>query len=114
MRRGEVWWGEAPAPVGRRPFLIVSRDDLNEVRGRVVVAVVTARIRGLPTEVALGADEGLPRECVVNLGDLAVITKADLFTLAGRIDAAKLRQVEDALRLVLALDDRPATPLPPR
>ena len=59
VARGELWWGEAPDERGR-PFLVVSRDAAIEVMARVLVAPVTTRIRGLPSEVALGRSESLP------------------------------------------------------
>ena len=67
--QGEVWWGEAPDEKGR-PFLIVSRDAANEVMQRVLVAPVTTRIRGLPSELCLGRDEGLPAESVASFDNV--------------------------------------------
>lgn len=42
--RGDVWWGEAPDEKGR-PFLVVSRDAVNETMQRVLVAPDDARQR---------------------------------------------------------------------
>ena len=58
VARGEVWWGETPDEKGR-PFLDVSRDAANRVMQRVLVAPVTSRIRGIPSELPLGEAEGL-------------------------------------------------------
>jgi mRNA-degrading endonuclease toxin of MazEF toxin-antitoxin module len=27
MRRGEVWWADLPAPAGKRPVVLLSRND---------------------------------------------------------------------------------------
>ena len=27
MRRGEVWWADLPAPAGRRPVVLLSRNE---------------------------------------------------------------------------------------
>ncbi|MCK9486365.1 MAG: type II toxin-antitoxin system PemK/MazF family toxin [Dehalococcoidia bacterium] len=105
MRRGEIWWGEQPPPVGRRPFLIVSTDALNDVRNAVIAAPISTRIRGFWTEVSLGLNEGLPRECVATLAGLMSVRKTDMFTLVGQVDAAKMLQVETALRRVFEIDD---------
>src|SRR5207248_5457074 len=59
VARGEVWWGETPEEKGR-PFLVISRDATNRVMQRVLVAPVTSRIRGIPSELPLGEGEGLP------------------------------------------------------
>ncbi|MHB1488709.1 MAG: type II toxin-antitoxin system PemK/MazF family toxin [Acidimicrobiales bacterium] len=69
VARGELWWGEAPDEKGR-PYLVVSRDAANAVMQRVLVAPVTRRARGLPSEVGLGADEGLPVDSVASFDNL--------------------------------------------
>jgi mRNA interferase MazF len=77
VARGEVWWGETPDEKGR-PFLIVSRDAANEVMRRVLVAPVTRRVRGVPSELALGASEGLPAASVASFDNLRPFPKAML------------------------------------
>jgi len=44
MRRGEVWWAEQPEPIGRRPVVLLSRDEAYKVRNAVTVAQVTTTI----------------------------------------------------------------------
>lgn len=89
VARGEVWWGEAPDEKGR-PFLVVSRDGANAVMQRVLVAPVTRRVRGLPSEVPLGAGEGLPFESVASFDNLRPFPKSMLVrrlgTLGPRLD----------------------------
>jgi mRNA interferase MazF len=46
----------------------------------------------------------LPRDCVVNCDWLVTVAKADLLERAGALSAAKLRQVDSALRFALGLD----------
>ncbi len=61
MRRGEVWWAKLPLPVGCRPVVLLSRDEAYALRNAVTVAEVTSTTRGIPVEVELGPDDGLPR-----------------------------------------------------
>ena len=75
MRRGEVWWAELPLPVGRRPVVLLSRDEAYVVRNAVTVAEVTSTIRGIPVEVELGPEDGLPKICVINLDTIVTIRK---------------------------------------
>lgn len=82
--RGELWWGETPDAKGR-PFLVVSRDAANEVMGRVLVAPVTSRVRGLPSELGLGADEGLPVESVASFDNLQPFPQAMLVRRLGTL-----------------------------
>ena len=82
--RGEVWWGESEDEKGR-PFLVVSRDAANEVMQRVLVAPVTRRVRGLPSELALGVDEGLPIESVASFDNLRPFPRAMLVRRLGAL-----------------------------
>lgn len=84
VARGDVWWGEAPNEKGR-PFLVVSRDVANEVMQRVLVAPVSTRIRGLPSELTLGSDEGLPAGCVASFDNLRSFPKAMLVRRLGSL-----------------------------
>ena len=54
MRRGEIWWAELTRATGRRPVLLLSRDEAYAVRELVTVAPVTTRMRHIPSEVPLG------------------------------------------------------------
>ena len=78
MRRGEIWWAELPPPIGRRPALLLSRDSAYKVRTSVTVAMVTRTIRGIPVEVLLGPEDGMPAECAVNLDNILTIPKSRL------------------------------------
>ena len=104
MRRAEVWWVNLPEPVGRRPVVLVSREDVHSVRTLVTVAPVTTRVRDIPTEVALGKAEGLQRPCVVNADALTTIPKSSLTEYAGTLSPAKVTALDEAIRFALGLD----------
>jgi len=57
---------------------LLSRDEAYLVRDLVTVAPVTTRIRGIPVEVRLGIEDGLPNSCVVNLDTITTIPKRSL------------------------------------
>lgn len=86
VARGELWWGETPDEKGR-PFLVVSRDAANAVMERVLVAPVTRRVRGLPTEIAVGPAEGLPVESVVSFDNVRPFPKTMLVRRLGALGA---------------------------
>lgn len=100
VARGDVWWGETPQEKGR-PFLIVSRDSANAVMQRVLVAPVTRRVRGLPSELTLASDEGLPVESVASFDNLRPFPKA---MLVRRLGALGPRQHEICRAAGAALD----------
>ncbi len=103
MRRGEVWLAELPPPAGRRPVVLLSRNEAYAVRELVTVAPVTTRIRNIPTEVALGPGDGVPRACVINLDTITTIPRRALAKLISPLRPEKLRATELALKFALAL-----------
>lgn len=103
MRRGEVWWADLGPPAGRRPVLLLSRDEAYAVRALVIVAPVTTRIRGIPSEVPLGPKDNLPRVCVVNLDVITTIAKAALHERLASLSAEKLKAVDAAMHFALGL-----------
>ena len=109
MRRGEIWWAELPGAAGRRPVLLVSRDAAYAIRANVSVIEVSRTIRGIPSEVALGRRDGLPRKCVANADNVVTVPKRWLKEWIATLSAAKLGAVDDALRFSLGLDARPAS-----
>ena len=104
MKRGEIWWAELAAPAGRRPVLLLSRNEAYAIRALVIVAPVTTRIRGISSEVPLGPEDGLPKDCVVNLDTITTIAKASLREQLTSLGAEKLRAVDAALHFSLGLE----------
>lgn len=103
MRRGEVWWAELPRPIGRRPVVLLSRDEAYAVRNAVTVAEVTTKIRRIPVEVVLGHEDGLPKKCVVNLDTIATIRKNLLVERITLLRSEKLRQIDAAIKFSLSI-----------
>ena len=106
MRRGEVWWASLPAPFGKRPALTLSRDRAYNIRTAVTVAPVTRSIRGIPVEVALGPEDGMPTACVVNLDDILTISKDRLIERITTLTQDKMKAVSRAIVFALDLEDR--------
>src|SRR6266511_463810 len=103
MQRGEVWWARLGPPSGTRPVLLVSRNEAYDRRAFALVAPVTTRIRGIPAEVAISPDDGMPSLSVANLDSLETIP---LTTLQRRITVLKedkLAEVDETLHFTLGL-----------
>lgn len=112
MQRGEIWWANLPAPRGsepgyRRPVLILQQDDFNRSRiATVIAAILTSnlRLQGAPGNVLLGSrDTGLRKDSVANVSQLVTLDKAVLTERVGSLPSAKLKQIENGVRLVLGL-----------
>jgi len=97
---GEIWWGEAPDEKPR-PYLVLTRDGAIGVLKRLVVAPVTRSERSIPTEVTLGATEGLAVACVASMDNVTIFEKAHLVRRMGVLDRMRKREVCSALAAVL-------------
>jgi mRNA interferase MazF len=97
VNRGEVWWVEHP-DVGRRPACVLTRDAAIPVLRAVLVAPATRTVRGIPTEVALGRDDGMPEDCVLSFDHLTTVPKALLTERITSLPAAKVAEMCGALR----------------
>ncbi|MDQ3409337.1 MAG: type II toxin-antitoxin system PemK/MazF family toxin [Actinomycetota bacterium] len=94
-RQGEVWWAEAEDR--RRPVLIVTRSEAIAVLRRLIVAPVTRTVRGIPTEVELGDDEGLPVACAASFDNLQPVNRHLLTERVGELDATRRDELCRAL-----------------
>ena len=103
MTRGEIWWADLPAPVGRRPVVLVSRAAAYAVRESVTVAPVTRTIRGIPTEVVLERNDGVATRCVINADDLTTIPTSLLSRRLATLSPARISELEAAIRFALDL-----------
>ena len=92
MRQFDIWWADLPKPAGRRPVLLLTRDDAYAYLKKFVVAEITTTIRNIPVEVRLGKRDGLPISCVANCDNLRTVGRAALVERISRVSA--LRQVE--------------------
>jgi mRNA interferase MazF len=112
IERGQIWWADLGEPSGsepglRRPVLVVQSDAFNRSRLRTVVAVVLTsnlRLVEAPGNVLVPAKtSGLPRDSVVNVSQIITVDRDFLSEPAGRVRGQLLKDVENGLRLVLAL-----------
>lgn len=101
MRQYDIWWVKLPAPVGRRPILLLSRDSAYQVLSSVIIAEITTRVRGIPQEVALGRREGMTVRCVANLDNLHAVRVGCFQQRAGRLARKRVHEVKAALGHVL-------------
>jgi mRNA interferase MazF len=104
MQRGEAWWANMPAPSGRRPVILLSRDAVYNSKTSFTVGAVTRTIRNIPSEVKLGQEDGFPVECIVNLDELMTIPKSQLINKITTLSEEKMQAVKRAILYALDLD----------
>lgn len=106
--RGEIY-SVSPAP-GNDPkrarcVVIVSRQTLcDSMADKVVCAAINTNDDGRSTEVAVGIDEGLKHESVVNCDQLLLVPKSALTHYVGALPIPRLAELKRALRVALDLD----------
>ncbi len=66
-------------------MLVVTRSEAIPVLTRLIVAPVTSSVRGIPTEILLGPDEGLPKTSVASFDNIQPIRSAFLLERLGRL-----------------------------
>jgi len=103
MHKGEIWWVNLPSPIGRRPVVLLSRDEAYSVRNAVTVAEITSTIRNIPVEVNLGTEDGLPKKCAMNLDTIITIRKELLTEKITDLAPEKIDKVEEAIKFALDL-----------
>lgn len=101
MRAGDLFWGVTTA-AGERPYLVLTRTVAIDVLDRITVAPCSTRIRGIPTELALGPEVGLEQESVAQLDSIMPVMKASLHRHVGAIGPD--RRAELCSRLAIAFD----------
>lgn len=81
--QGEIWWAEAMDK--RRPVLVVTRSEAVPVLSWVLVAPVTRTVRGIPTEIPLGPDNGLAVSCAAAFDNLQPVRRGFLTSRVGAV-----------------------------
>ena len=105
MMRGEVWWADLPPPAGRRPVVLLSRDSAYAIRDLVIVTPVSRRVRGIPAEVPLGIEDGLPSGGAANLDVINTVPKDSLLRRITVLSTEKLAAVDTAIHFALGLEE---------
>ncbi len=101
MNRGEIRWYRFKAPDKRRPVLILTRDSVIKYLGEVTVAPITSTIRDIPSEVYLGKEDGMPKECAINFDHIQTVSKSRIGPLIVKLPQHKLLAVRAAIRFAL-------------
>lgn len=106
MRRGDLFRVRRPGadPKRSRVFAVVSRQALIDSRfSTVVCAPVYTRRDGLATQVEVGAEDGLKHESSIHCDALVSLPKSMLTDFVARLAPVRIRALDQALRVALAL-----------
>jgi mRNA interferase MazF len=103
VSRGDIW-GYRFTPDKWRPVLILTRHEVIELLHTVMVAPITSTVRGAPSEVVIGVEEGLKRESAVNLDHVQTVEQARLIRYIGHLSPDKMWEVCRSLAIAVGCD----------
>ena len=104
VRRGEIWRYRFKSPDKLRPVVVLSRPEVIGLLHTVMVAPITSTVRGAPSEVLVGVDEGLKHESAVNLDHVQTVEKPRLVGYVGRLGSETMRAVCRALAIAVGCE----------
>jgi mRNA interferase MazF len=91
------------APDKKRPVVVLTRDSAIAYLSAVTVAPITSTIRGVPSEVVLGEEDGMA-PCAVNLHNAVTISQQRLGRRVARLGLSRMSEICAALRFSLGCD----------
>ena len=84
--------------------MILTRDSAIGFLTGITIAPITSTIRGIPSEVALTAADGLRSACAANCDDIQTVSKSKLGAFITHLSQARMRQVRAAIEFALGFD----------
>jgi mRNA interferase MazF len=78
---------------------VLTRDPAIDGLARVLGVPATRTVRGIPSEVELGPDDGLPERCVLSFDNLRVVRKAYFVDRICTLGAERMESVCRALAI---------------
>jgi len=100
VNRGEIWLARVDRK--HRPVLVLTRNEVLEVRSLVTVAEITSTMRGLAAEVRFDHESaGLDHESVINCDGLHAVPQSMLTRRVGTVDTEDLERVCSAMSYAL-------------
>lgn len=105
IERGEIRLYTFSAPDKARPVLVLTRASAIGYLSRITVAPITSTIRGVPSEVIIGPDDGMKQSCAVNLHNVVTVSKAAVGRRVTQLAEGRMLEVCRALGFALGCSD---------
>jgi mRNA interferase MazF len=92
------------APDKERPVVILTRDNAIRYLSTVTVAPITSTIRGVPSAVVLDEDDGMKKQCAVNLHNAVAVSQQRLGPRLSQLNTRRMDEICAALRFSVGCD----------
>ena len=111
VKRGDIYYADLSPVVGSeqggiRPVLIIQKDVGNRYSPTVICAAITSRMNKakLPTHIEIDSRRcQIMKDSVILLEQIRTIDKQRLKDMIGHLDKERMRSVDEAIRVSLAL-----------
>jgi len=104
LARGEIRLCHFPSPDKARPALVLTRGSALGYLSRVTIAPITSTVRGVPSEVLIGQDDGMKQPCAVNLHNVVTVAKEVVGRRVAQLGDERMHEVCRALAFALGCD----------
>src|ERR1700734_2279691 len=104
LKQYDLWWASLPEPAGRRPVLLLSRNEAYSYLNKFIAVEVTSTVRRIAVEVPLGPADGLSAKCVANCDNIRTVPRSALTKRIGQLSPRRRSEVKRALGHALAWD----------
>ena len=104
IARGDIRLYQFAPPNKQRPVVVLTRDSAIGHLSTVTVAPITSAIRGVPSEVLLGEEDGMKAPCAVNLHNAVTVSQQRLGKRVAHLGSARMNDICAALRFSLGCD----------
>jgi mRNA-degrading endonuclease toxin of MazEF toxin-antitoxin module len=104
IQRGDIRWFRFEHPDKRRPVLVLGRQALLPAWSLIPVIPLSTGVRGLPWEVHLRPEDGVPSACVLKPEWIRAVERSRLGPRIAGFPEARWAEVRRATLEVLGLD----------
>jgi mRNA interferase MazF len=102
MNRGDIWMINLGGKAGTRPVVILTRQNVLAYLNKVIVAEITTKGKGYPTEVFINQKANLPKPSFVQADNIHTVPKERLEKYVGTLDSDTMLSISK--RVVLSLE----------
>jgi len=104
MNRGDVWLIDIGRRIGRRPVVVLTRQNVLQYVNKVTVAEITTKGKGFPTEIDIDQKANLPKSSFIQADNVHTVPKQRLDKYVGTLDPETMREVSKKVILALELE----------
>lgn len=104
MIRGDVYLIKFKEPDKKRPALILTRTEAISNLSAVTVIPITSTIREIRSQILLDENDGMEKECVINVDNIQTISKQKIGSYVTNLSEERMQEVFEAVKFAFGFD----------